>query len=58
MTVHDRTPAYAGLYRSHDRRLALLSGWLSYHNQQRPHTALRSPPPMAFLVNKVCGHHS
>lgn len=50
--------AYAEFYRTNERRLALLPQWLSYYNNERPHTALKGSSPMPSLVNKVCGHYS
>ncbi len=50
--------AYAELYRTNERRLALLPDWLSYYNNERPHTALKGSSPMPFLVNKVGAHYS
>jgi transposase InsO family protein len=50
--------AYAELYRTNERRRALLSDWLTYYNHERPHTALRGSSPMPFLVNKVGGNYN
>jgi transposase InsO family protein len=50
--------AYADLYHSNEARRDLLSVWLSYYNDDRPHTALGGSSPIPFLVNKVCGHYN
>ncbi len=45
--------AYAELYVSNQDREALLPTWLTYYNEERPHTALNGASPWTFLVNKV-----
>jgi transposase len=45
--------AYADLYQSNEDRNTLLPRWITYYNQERPHTALKGSSPLAFLVNKV-----
>jgi transposase InsO family protein len=50
--------AYSRLYTSNDERLHRLNRWLQFYNQRRPHTALGGKPPMAALLNNVCGNYS
>jgi transposase InsO family protein len=45
--------AYAELYLSNEERNALLPDWITYYNQERPHTALNGSSPLTFLVDKV-----
>jgi transposase InsO family protein len=45
--------AYAELYPTNQLRRELLSAWLTYYNQERPHTALNGISPLTFLVDKV-----
>jgi transposase InsO family protein len=45
--------AYAELYLSNENRRALLPEWITYYNQERPHTALNGASPLTFLVDKV-----
>jgi len=50
--------AYARLYFANDERLGALQDWVQFYNQRRPHTALGGQPPMAILVNNVCGNYN
>jgi transposase InsO family protein len=50
--------AYAELYPTNELRRELLPVWLTYYNQERPHTALKGTSPLPFLVNKVGGNYS
>lgn len=50
--------AYAELYPTNDQRRGLLPAWITYYNEERPHTALRGSSPLTFLVNKVEGNYS
>jgi transposase InsO family protein len=50
--------AYIRFYPDNQNRLASLSTWVEIYNQRRPHTALGGKPPMAALVNHVCGNYT
>jgi len=50
--------AYSRLYQSNEERRGRLNRWLQFYNQRRPHTALGGKPPMAVLLNNVCGNYS
>jgi len=50
--------AYTRLYHTNQERLDALPNWVEFYNQRRPHTALGGEPPMAALVNNVCGNYS
>lgn len=45
--------AYAELYLANEDRNALLSDWITYYNQERPHTALKGVSPLTFLVDNL-----
>jgi transposase InsO family protein len=49
---------YRRPYGTNDQRHAVLPRWLSRYNHHRPHTALRGRPPLAVLVNHVCGNYT
>ena len=50
--------AYSRLYRTNQERLDCLQQWVESYNHRRPHTALGGRPPMAALVNNVCGNYT
>jgi transposase InsO family protein len=49
--------AYIRFYPDNQTRLDSLPTWVELYNQRRPHTALGGKPPMAALVNNVCGNY-
>ena len=41
--------AYAAAYQSSDHRADVLANWLTYYNNQRPHSALGHKTPASIL---------